>query len=160
MFALAGGVHFQWKPSNCLGYELSTRWTEQGGTIGPVGALGLAVSVAGLGLEAVADAQSHAFRKAAGDRSQLVRTGLWRRSRHPNYLGEILMWWGVDLVFLSAFPGQWRLGFGALVNTALFLFISIPLAEKRLATYKADYEAYRDETPMLLPFSFGRRDRG
>ena len=70
------------------------------------------------------------------------------------------MWWGVDIVFLSAFPSQWKLGFGALVNTALFLFISIPMAEKRLSTYKAGYEDYCAETPKLLPFQVGKKDRG
>jgi steroid 5-alpha reductase family enzyme len=102
-------------------------------------------------LELTADYQMQSFRKQTQDRTQLMRTGVWRHSRHPNYLGEIIVWWGVYLVLLSIHPEYWYLGLGALANTCLFLFISIPLAEKRLATYKTGYASYRRETRMLLP---------
>ncbi len=123
----------------------------EGGAIGPVGILGLAASLLGVALETVADAQQHAFRKQADDRTRINDLGLWKHARHPNYLGEILVWWGVAVVFAGAFPSRYFLGFGAAVNTALFLFISIPLAERRLAEYKAGYAAYRARTRMLLP---------
>ncbi len=113
--------------------------------------LGLAVSLGGAVLELSADAQMLLFRKQNTDPARLMRTGLWRHSRHPNYFGEILMWWGVYIVLLSVQPQLWLTGLGALINTCLFLFISIPLAEKRLATYKTGFEAYRKETRMLLP---------
>ena len=112
---------------------------------------GLVIILGGAMLELVADYQMQVFRKQSPDRSQLIRTGIWRHSRHPNYLGEITVWWGVYLVMLSAYPELWYLGVGALANTCLFLFISIPMAEKRLATYKQNYDSYRQETRMLLP---------
>jgi steroid 5-alpha reductase family enzyme len=112
---------------------------------------GLALILGGALLEMVADYQMQQFRQHRQDRSELMRSGVWRHSRHPNYLGEIIVWWGVYLVMLSIFPELWYLGIGALVNTALFLFISIPLAEKHLATYKAGYPAYLRETHPLLP---------
>ena len=114
-------------------------------------ATGLLLILGGALLELIADYQMQTFRKQTQDRTQLIRTGVWRHSRHPNYLGEIIVWWGVFLVLLSAYPAYWYLGLGALTNTCLFLFISIPLAEKRLATYKTGYEVYRRETRMLLP---------
>jgi steroid 5-alpha reductase family enzyme len=120
-------------------------------------ALGLAVIVGGALLELLADHQMQQFRKHRASRSQLLRTGLWRYSRHPNYLGEISVWWGVYLVLLSTHPGLWFLGVGALANTCLFLFISIPMADKHLATYKEGYERYRAETRMLLPIPKGRK---
>jgi steroid 5-alpha reductase family enzyme len=113
--------------------------------------VGLLLILGGAILELIADRQMQTFRKQVQDRTQLIRTGVWRYSRHPNYLGEITVWWGVYLVLLSAYPAYWYLGFGALANTCLFLFISIPLADKHLATYKTGYEAYRRETRMLLP---------
>jgi steroid 5-alpha reductase family enzyme len=113
--------------------------------------IGLLVILGGALLELVADYQMQSFRKQSQDRTQLLRAGVWRHSRHPNYLGEISVWWGVYLVMLSANPDLWYLGFGALANTCLFLFISIPMAEKRLATYKQDYETYREATRMLFP---------
>ncbi|MCL2883791.1 MAG: DUF1295 domain-containing protein, partial [Coriobacteriia bacterium] len=67
---------------------------------------------------------------ASNTHRPLIRTGLWKHARHPNYLGEILMWWGVYIILLSADPASWILGFGALANTLMFLFISIPMADK------------------------------
>ncbi len=113
--------------------------------------IGLLVSLAGLILEAVADHQMHAFKKVNRDRAMIIREGLWRHSRHPNYLGELMMWWGVFIVLLSARPDGWPLGLGALLNTALFLFISIPMAEGNMARYKTGFADYRRQTRMLLP---------
>lgn len=114
--------------------------------------VGLLVSFGGAALELASDAQMLLFRRQSSDRSRLIRFGLWKHSRHPNYLGEIMMWWGVYLVLLSVYPGLWFLGIGALVNTLLFLFISIPLAEKHLSTYKTGFTEYKQCTRMLLPF--------
>ena len=113
--------------------------------------VGLMIILGGALLEMVADYQMQQFRQQRQDRSELMRSGFWRHSRHPNYLGEIIVWWGVYLVMLSVHPEMWYLGFGALVNTGLFLFISIPMAEKHLATYKTGYAAYLRETRQLLP---------
>jgi len=112
---------------------------------------GLFLIFSGATLEMAADYQMQKFRHEREDRSELLRSGLWRHSRHPNYLGEITVWWAVYLVMVSVYPELWYLGFGALANTGLFLFISIPLAEDHLAEYKAGYEAYRQKTRMLLP---------
>jgi steroid 5-alpha reductase family enzyme len=118
---------------------------------------GLVLILGGALLEMVADYQMQQFRQNRQERSELMRSGVWRHSRHPNYLGEIIVWWGVYLVMLSIFPELWYLGIGALVNTLLFLLISIPLAENHLATYKAGYEAYLQETHPLLPFPKRKR---
>lgn len=114
---------------------------------------GLLISLSGVILEAIADQQMHDFRLKNPNKSVIIREGLWKYSRHPNYLGEILMWWGAYLVYLAGSPSVWMLGLGALLNTALFLFISIPLAEKRLAKYKDGFTEYQQQTRMLLPFS-------
>ncbi len=113
---------------------------------------GLMISVIGVSLETIADRQMQDFRRKNLSKSALISEGLWKYSRHPNYLGEILMWWGVYLVCLASSPSVWMLGLGALLNTALFLFISIPLAEKRLAKYKEGFSEYQKQTRMLLPF--------
>ncbi len=113
--------------------------------------LGVFMIFAGAVLETVADAQMQSFKRERQDRSQLIRSGLWRYSRHPNYLGEMTVWWGVYIVLLSQHPDFWFLGLGALVNTCLFLFISIPLAENHLSTYKTGYDAYLQQTRMLFP---------
>ena len=79
-----------------------------------------------------------------------IRTGLWKYSRHPNYLGEILMWWGIAIMSFSVFNDKIYLLVGALLNTLLFLFVSIPMADKRQSK-KEGFETYKKETRMLFP---------
>ncbi len=118
--------------------------------------LGFALCLSVATLQLIADIQLHRFQKRAASREKIIRSGVWRYARHPNYLGEILMWWGVYAVLLSARPDLWPLGLGALCNTLMFLFISIPMAEKRLAGYKVGFERYVKETNKLLPIMLNR----
>jgi len=99
-------------------------------------------------LQLAADIQMQRFR--ASGSGGLIRTGLWRYARHPNYLGEITMWWSVGLMAVCAMPERWYLLAGALVNTLMFLFASIPMAEKRQSR-KPGYTEYKAATRMLLP---------
>ena len=78
------------------------------------------------------------------------RNGLWKNSRHPNYLGEILMWWGIGLAIVITDFNLWWLLLGALLNTLLFSFVSIPMAEKRQSR-KEGFLEYKKETRFLLP---------
>lgn len=106
------------------------------------------LSILAVILQLVSDTQMQKFRN--GKTGGFIRNGLWKYSRHPNYLGEILMWWGVALAFISAVPNMWYLCVGALVNTLMFLFISIPMADKRQAK-KQGFSEYKAQTRMLLP---------
>lgn len=112
------------------------------------GCLFVLLSLCAAVLQGAADHQMHAFRKS--HRGELIRTGLWTYSRHPNYLGEILMWWGIGLSVVVSVPGSGRLLLGAVINTLLFLFISIPLAEERQSR-KEGFDEYKKQTRMLLP---------
>ena len=102
-------------------------------------------------MQGIADFQMHSFRK--NRTSTFIRNGLWKYSRHPNYLGEILMWWSIGLasVFALGVTTYFPLLIGALCNTMLFIFISIPLAEKHQASRKEGFAEYKSETRMLLP---------
>lgn len=124
-----------------------------------VGTPFLLISLLAVILQGMADLQMHAFRKS--HHGELIRTGLWKHSRHPNYLGEILMWWGIGLSAVISLTGKWYLLSGALINTLLFLFISIPLAEERQAK-KPGFAKYKRETRMLLPIprTLGLSDQG
>ena len=99
-------------------------------------------------MQGIADLQMHRFRRNRN--GVFMRDGLWKYSRHPNYLGEILMWWGVALSTVSVFPNVWYLCIGALANTILFFAVSIPLADGR-QSLKPGYEEYKKQTNMLLP---------
>ncbi len=111
-----------------------------------------AVSLGATILQGVSDIQMHKFRKnkRAGKVSGFIREGLWKYSRHPNYLGEILMWWGVGLVSICAMPSRWYLLLGALANTLLFFCVSIPMADRRQSC-KEGFADYKAHTRMLLP---------
>ena len=110
---------------------------------------GLAVMLWGIGLEFFADRQMHAFLSTAvhGD---VCKNGLWRFSRHPNYLGEISFWAGVFLVMLPYAPQKWYFVIGFVAVAVLFNVVSIPLAEKRQLSRRAAYKDYCQQTSRLL----------
>ena len=99
-------------------------------------------------LQGTADMQMHTFRR--NRTGTFIRSGLWKYSRHPNYLGEILMWWGIALSVVCAVPEAWYLAAGAAANTILFFAVSIPLADGRQSG-KEGFEEYKKQTRMLLP---------
>ena len=82
--------------------------------------------------------------------TKFIRVGLWKYSRHPNYLGEILMWWGVAVQAVSIMPSRWWLIAGAASNTVMFFTVSIPMADKRQSA-KEGYAEYKASTRSLLP---------
>jgi steroid 5-alpha reductase family enzyme len=120
--------------------------------------VGLVISVGAATLQMTADFQMHRFRGRKTDNRQIIRDGLWKNSRHPNYLGEILMWWGVYIMMLSISPQLWFLGIGALANTLMFLTVSIPMADKRNCSLRSDWDAYRDQTNRLIPIKIRKND--
>ena len=110
--------------------------------------IGTGVCICAATLQLVADIQMQKYRKS-GEHG-LIRTGLWKYARHPNYLGEILMWWGVGIQAVSVMPQYWWLIAGAVANTVMFFTVSIPLADKR-QSQKPGYAEYKASTRGLLP---------
>lgn len=114
----------------------------------PLGLIGAAVCLTAVALETVSDVQMQRFR--ARGTGGVISEGLWKYSRHPNYLGEILMWWGIALIAVFSLPFEPIFVIGAAVNTVMFLVISIPMAEKRYST-REGYAENRKRTRVLLP---------
>lgn len=110
--------------------------------------IGMAVCIGAATLQLFSDVQMQKYRKSG--ENGLIRTGLWKYARHPNYLGEILMWWGVGIQAVSVMPDHWYLLAGALANTIMFFTVSIPLADKR-QSQKPGYAEYKAATRNLLP---------
>ncbi len=117
----------------------------------PLCIIGAAISFGAVLLQLVADTQMHRYRKDR--RTPFMEQGLWKKARHPNYLGEILMWWGVAIYSIALLGFRWYLILGAAVNHLMFLFISVPLADRRQAK-REGYEQYREGKNMLVPFRF------
>ena len=114
--------------------------------------IGYTVILISVFIEMKADIDLHEFKKIRNDRNEIIRIGLWKYSRHPNYFGEICFWYGVAMVYVFCdFTKNWYYIFGAVLDNALFLGISIPLAEKNLRTYKEGYDEYKKNTSMLIP---------
>ncbi len=104
-------------------------------------------AIASATMQGIADHQLHRFKRKR--KGGFIRTGLWKYSRHPNYLGEILQWWGIGLA-VASISGMWLLLIGAVCNTLLFFTVSIPLADGRQSK-KEGWETYKHQTRMLLP---------
>ena len=109
--------------------------------------LGFAVCLSSATIQLVADTQMHRFR--AANPGKICTAGLWKHGRHPNYFGEIQMWWGVWIMYASLRGFDW-LVLAPIAMTALFLFISIPLMERRQLDNKPGYAEYRKKTRILI----------
>lgn len=117
---------------------------------------GTAIWLVGLAIEAVADRQKSAFKSSPEGRDRFVDTGLWKYSRHPNYFGEILVWWGMFVYAVPFLDGwAWLVALGPVFITLLLLFVSgIPLLERSAdEKYGGDpaYREYRRRTSILVP---------
>ena len=111
--------------------------------------LAIVIALAGILFELVSDIQSGYYRKKYPN--QILDKGLWKKSRHPNYFGEIIFWFGIFLLMLSIRDNYWVLVLGPIVNLLMFSFISIPLMEKRLLKKYPAYKEYAEKTNVLLP---------
>ncbi|MDD3444429.1 MAG: DUF1295 domain-containing protein [Zavarzinia sp.] len=114
------------------------------------------VTLGAITIETIADLQLHAFiarRKLGTEAAPFIRTGLWSRSRHPNYFGEMGFWWGLMLFGLAAAPHAWWWVIpGALAMTAMFVFASIPFMDQRSLERRAGYGEYMRRVPALVPW--------
>lgn len=109
--------------------------------------LGFAICISAASLQLIADTQIHRFRETHP--GQYCDVGFWKHGRHPNYLGEISMWWGVWTMYASIYGFDWLI-IAPIAMTALFLFISIPMMERRQLQNKPGYAEYREKTRMLI----------
>ena len=113
--------------------------------------LGLGVGLLGVGFELVADNQLAAFRHRENPQpDDILDTGLWGIIRYPNYLGEMLFWWGVALCGLGAGGDRWVV-LGAVSMMALFVLASIPMKDKRMGARRTTFGAYKARVPALIP---------
>ena len=102
-------------------------------------------------VEATADRQLHDFVASEPGPDAVLTHGLWGRCRHPNYLGEVSFWCGLALFGISAVPSAWWVFAGPTAMASLFVFISIPLIEKRMLRKRPAYAEVVRRYPKLLP---------
>jgi steroid 5-alpha reductase family enzyme len=114
-------------------------------------ALGLIVWLIGFLFQSIGDYQLEHFKKRKKDKEEILKSGLWRYSRHPNYFGEAAMWWGIYLIVLGV-PNGWTAFFSAAFINLLLLKVSgVPFLDKRYAENK-EYQLYKQETNLFIPW--------
>lgn len=114
-------------------------------------ATGAAIWIIGFLFESVSDHQLKQFLKDPAHKGKIMDQGLWAYSRHPNYFGEVLQWWGIFLIAMSL-PFGYITIIGPLLITFLILCVSgVPMLEKKYAG-RSDFEAYKKRTSVFVPF--------
>lgn len=132
-------------------FEMSSKTNP---TIGHI--IALIIILGAIVIETIADYQMYQFRKQNNKPEAIMNQGLWKNSRHPNYLGEILFWIGIYLAFASYSEVEFAVVFGTAFSPiamfTMFVFISVPLLEKRMKQRKPGYQEYINNTNMFLIF--------
>lgn len=115
----------------------------------------------GLAYESIADQQKFSFKNDPANENRWIDTGLWKYSRHPNYFGEILLWWGLFVAVLPTLSGwAYLLIAGPIFITCILLFFSgIPPLERRYARKygnNSQFQRYKKGTSLLIPWKPAR----
>jgi steroid 5-alpha reductase family enzyme len=118
--------------------------------------IGLSIWILGFGIEVIADNQKTEFNTEPDNQGKWIDSGLWSYSRHPNYLGEILLWTGIAFFGISCFTGLERVAWISPIFIYLLLtkISGTPILDKRALEKWGDdpeYQKYRDNTPALIP---------
>ncbi len=112
---------------------------------------GAAVSLIGIYFEFSADNVLYKFRNnPSTKREDVLQEGLWGRCRYPNYLGEILFWLGLAIVG-QAYGAPLFTFAGSIAMITMFLFVSIPMKEKRMSERRPKFKAYQESVPLIIP---------
>jgi steroid 5-alpha reductase family enzyme len=113
--------------------------------------LGIVIFVVGYLFEAIGDAQLKKHISDPSKRGTLIQSGLWRYTRHPNYFGEAVLWWGIFIVGLSVNAPWWSV-IGPITITYLVRYLSgVPMLERRMEKYP-NFEIYRKQTNIFFPW--------
>ncbi len=118
--------------------------------------VGLIIWMIGFCYETIADYQLSAFMKNASNKGHVMRSGLWHYSRHPNYFGESLMWWGIYVMAVSLPYGTFAIITPVVITFLLVFVTGIPLIEKTMKN-NAEYKEYQKTTSSFIPW-FVKKD--
>jgi steroid 5-alpha reductase family enzyme len=120
-------------------------------SIGPIAVMGLMVWLVGVAFESVGDAQLARFKKNPANAGKVMNTGLWALTRHPNYFGDAVMWWGIAII--AAETGSGVIGFiGPVVMTFFLMRVSgVPMLEASLVKRREGYAEYVAQTSAFFP---------
>jgi steroid 5-alpha reductase family enzyme len=120
--------------------------------LGRLGWTGLVIALAGIVFESVGDAQLVAFKNDPASAGRVMDRGLWRYTRHPNYFGDALTWWGLWVIAAETETGRWAVVGPVLLTWTLMRWSGAPTVERRLARTREGYAAYVERTSAFLPW--------
>jgi steroid 5-alpha reductase family enzyme len=120
--------------------------------VGAIGVAGAAIAVVGILFETIGDWQLVRFRRNPANQGQVLNTGLWRYTRHPNYFGDACTWWGLYLIGAESMTGLWAIPGPILLTWTLMKWSGVPTIEGRLKRKKPGYEDYARRTSGFVPW--------
>ncbi len=153
VFWLQGGLMWivalplQWKP----GLQVSS---------GVVPALGLVIWSCGWLCESIGDWQLARFKSRPENKGRVMQDGLWRYTRHPNYFGDFLVWWGIYLVAIGTDPAWWLVVSPLLMSFLLLRVSGVALLERTIGERRPEYQDYAQRTSSFIPWPPKRGRRG
>jgi steroid 5-alpha reductase family enzyme len=121
-------------------------------TLGWMAFAGAGMTIVGILFEAVGDAQLTAFRGDPAKKGLVLDTGLWRYTRHPNYFGDALSWWGIWLVAFEGGAGLWTMMCPLLITWLVTRLSGVPMLERSLRKSRPGYDAYVRRTSAFFPW--------
>lgn len=113
---------------------------------------GIIVWAIGFGFESLSDWQLARFKSDPANNGRVMDRGLWAYSRHPNYFGEFLIWWGIYLITLATPNGWWTILSPIIVTAVLLKMTGIPLTEQELVRRRPGYSEYIKRTSAFVPW--------
>jgi steroid 5-alpha reductase family enzyme len=122
-----------------------------GGALGALDALGVLLFALGMFFETVGDWQLARFRADPANAGHVMDRGLWRMTRHPNYFGDVCVWWGIFAVAFSTPYGPWSVVGPALMTLLLLRVSGIPMLERSIGKRRPGYEEYARRTSAFFP---------
>jgi steroid 5-alpha reductase family enzyme len=140
---------FLWAISLSLQYGVASKTPA---TITWLDLCGVSLWTVGFIFEAVGDWQLAAFKSNPANKGKVMDRGLWAYTRHPNYFGECLIWWGIFLIALSAPTSWWTILSPLTITAVLLKMTGIPLTEKTMISHRPGYNEYIQRTNAFIPW--------
>jgi steroid 5-alpha reductase family enzyme len=145
IFMLQGGI--MWIIASPIGYVFA-KHSDMPGLAGLAGVL---VFLFGLFFEGIADSQMKSFKLNPENKGKIITSGLWKYSRHPNYFGEAILWWGIGIYAFSV-SGYWYCLISPFIMNLMLRFVSgVPMLEEKYKNRK-DFREYASKTSVFVPF--------
>ena len=119
--------------------------------------IGTLVWLTGFAFESVGDWQLARFKADPSNKGRVMDRGLWQYTRHPNYFGECLVWWGMFLIALSNSGNAWTVVSPLIITAVLLKMTGIPLTEQLMVENRPGYRRYIQTTPAFFPWKAKRR---